>query len=364
MKAIRVERYNSILAALVLTGLVLYFAKDILMLLVFAMLLAMLLNPVAEKLEKKGMKRVWSTILCLLLVLLAFAAIITLVSAEIGQISEKSAQIRQKGEQLLKEVQTYVQQRFDIPPEEQDRMMKEQSKNLSETAKTVGQGLVVGTAGILVSFVMVLVFMFLFLLQKEKYKTFLLKLCSSQDKAELEKLVSRISTVSQKYLLGMIYSILIMTTLYSIGFLIVGLENAILLAFIASVLIIIPYIGAWVGGLIPVTVALVTGDSSTALAVAGVMIVVQTLDNNFIEPYVVGGEVRLSAAATVLALLAGSAIWGIPGVVLFIPLTGILKIVFDHVEPLKPYGYLIGDTKEAPSKSMMKWIKGIFGKGK
>jgi predicted PurR-regulated permease PerM len=361
MKAVRLERFNSVLFALVLTGFILFYAKDILMLLVFSALLAMLLNPVAEKLESKGVTRVWSTTICILIVILALSAIGALITAEISQISEQAPEMKKKAERFLQQTQSFVHNRFGISPEKQDQIIQKQAKAYSEQASKMGQALLMGAAGMIASFIMVLVFMFLFLLQKEKYKSFIIRLNSSSDQEELEKVISKISTVSQKYLLGIIYSILIVATLYSIGFLIVGLKNAVLLAFIASIMLIIPYIGAWIGGLIPFTVALVTGDSmNTAIAVACVMVFVQTVDNNLIEPYVVGGEVRLSAAATVLTLLIGSALWGIPGVILFVPLTGILKIIFDNVTPLKPYGYLIGDIKPAPSKALWGWIKKKF----
>jgi predicted PurR-regulated permease PerM len=294
---------------------------------------------------------------------LALSSVVTLASAEINHLSEQWPLIKKKSEQFLEKAQDLLQTNFSLTYEEQNQIIQGQTKNFQEMLKNVGKSFVLGTVEFVSSFVMVLVFTFLFLLQKEKYKNFILRIFASADKKELETVIGKISTVSAKYLLGMIYSILIITTLYSTGFLIIGLKNAILLAFIASIFILVPYIGAWIGGLIPFTVALVTGDTlNTALGVAAVMVVVQTIDNNIIEPYVVGGEVRLSAAATVLSLIVGGTVWGIAGVVLFVPLIGILKIMFDHIEPLKPYGYLIGDPQKAPSKVLYNLYNKITAK--
>jgi predicted PurR-regulated permease PerM len=362
MKGIALSKWNSTLLSLILLFVVLYFAKDIIILILFAMLLAMLVKPVAAKLEKKGWKRFWSTLVCLLILLCAFGAIITMITVETKKLTEQAPVIKPKAEKFKKDVQAFIQDKFGFTVEQQNAAIEEQSKSMSQSAKEMGKKVVVGLAGTIASFLLVLVFTCLFLFQREKYKSFILRLYNGKNFQELEDVITKISGVAQKYLTGMSYSIMILTTLYSIGFLIIGLQNPILLAFTASVLVIIPYVGAWIGGLIPFSVALVTGDMNMALSVAGILIAVQLIDNNFIEPYVVGGEVRLSFAATLLALLTGGALWGIAGVILFVPLTGISKIIFDHIEPLKPYGFLIGDTKKAPSSNFGNLFRGIIRK--
>jgi predicted PurR-regulated permease PerM len=86
--------------------------------------------------------------------------------------------------------------------------------------------------------------------------------------------------------------------------------------------------------------------------VAAVMIIIQAIDNYFIEPYIIGGEVNLSALATILALIAGGLIWGIAGMILFIPMLGIAKIIFDNVDKLKPIGFLIGDSGKSSTRKI------------
>ena len=100
--------------------------------------------------------------------------------------------------------------------------------------------------------------------------------------------------------------------------------------------------GATVGGLIPVLVALITtSDWRIALGAGAVCMVVQLIDNNIVMPKVVGSSVSVNALFTTMALIAGYLLWGIAGMVLAIPLMGIFKVVCDHVEELKPYGYLM-----------------------
>ena len=131
----------------------------------------------------------------------------------------------------------------------------------------------------------------------------------------------------------------------------IGLENALILGGIAALLTIVPYIGTTMGGMFPFLVALTTHESpNDALMVVVAIVAIQTIDNYFIEPNVVGGEVNLNAFASIFSIIAGGVIWGIAGMILFIPIIGILKIIFDHVESLKPLGYIIGDTNADPDR--------------
>jgi predicted PurR-regulated permease PerM len=263
-------------------------------------------------------------------------------------------------EKIRTQLQGFVEEKLNIPVKEQDQKLREKAKNMEAKVGDFAKKFVAGVFGAIAGFALTMVFTCLFLFQREKYKTFVLKLYKGDNVIALEKVLTSISKVSQKYLTGMSYSIMILTTLYTVGFLIIGLQNAFLLAFIAAVMVIIPYVGAWIGGLVPFSMALITGDSGMAFSVAAVLVGVQLVDNNFIEPYVVGGEVRLSFAATMVALLTGGALWGIAGVVLFVPLMGILRIIFDHIEPMQPYGFLIGDQKPPPSKGMSSLFRNVM----
>jgi predicted PurR-regulated permease PerM len=124
-------------------------------------------------------------------------------------------------------------------------------------------------------------------------------------------------------------------------------------------------VGTVLGGLFPVMMALVTEDSmQPALFAILVMFTIQTIDNYFIEPNIVGGEVNLSALTSILSIIAGGMIWGVAGMILFLPMAGILKIICDHVESLKPIGYLIGDPDGKKASKLSQWIKDKFSKKK
>jgi len=75
-------------------------------------------------------------------------------------------------------------------------------------------------------------------------------------------------------------------------------------------------------------------------------IVVQVIDNNFLVPRIVGNKVKINALASIVGVITGGVVAGIAGMFLAIPLLAIVKVVFDRIETLKPWGYLLGDKKE------------------
>ena len=162
-------------------------------------------------------------------------------------------------------------------------------------------------------------------------------------KRKLNFTIAKVCMVSQQYLKGILLDVLILSILNAIGFLALGLKYALLFAVLAAFLNIVPYIGVLVGSIFPVAIALLTKDSLWyAVGTAGVCIVVQFLDNNFITPKVVGSSVSINPLAATLALLLGAKVWGIVGMILSIPVTGMFKVMFDQMETLKPYGFLLG----------------------
>jgi predicted PurR-regulated permease PerM len=130
------------------------------------------------------------------------------------------------------------------------------------------------------------------------------------------------------------------TTLFALG-----IEYAILLGIIGALLNLIPYIGGLVAVALPMIVALATKTSAWyAIYVLVIYYIIQLIDNNYIVPYIVASKVKINALFSIIVVFVGNALWGIPGMFLSIPLLAIIKLIFDHVESLKPWGFVLGDT--------------------
>jgi predicted PurR-regulated permease PerM len=356
------QRVNQYLLFAVLLILILYYGKTFLIPLTFGALLAMLMAPVCNKLDSLGLKRGLSTTVCILILVAVIVGIGFVIGGQFSAFADDVTLIERKGRESLEQVQGYIQDKLGVSEKKQEAMVKQQSQGAGKVAAAAAGKILAGLTSTIGTIVITLVFTFLFIFGKEKYQSFFIRLYKDEDTAKVKKITDRISEVSQQYLTGRVKSILIIAVLYSIGLSIIGLKNAVLLAGIAALLTVIPYVGTVLGGLFPVLMALVTEDTyHMALYAALVMFVIQTTDNYFIEPNVVGGEVNLSALVSIVSILAGGMIWGVAGMILFLPMAGITKIVCDNIEPLKPIGYLLGDNqKKSGSGGVIQWIKKRF----
>lgn len=364
VSGVSLKKVNRFLLCGILIVVVLYFAKQVLVPVTFAAFFAMLFTGLSNRMEKRRVPRILSTTISLLILASIAFVIGLLVYMQGKKLTQDLPVIEKKSEQFFKQAEEYVSSKLDIPRAKQDSLINKQMKSASDSAGSMAKSVIGSVSGTLGSMLMVIIFTFLFLYQREKYETFFVSLCRNTPPDEAKALIHNISKVAQNYLTGRALSVLIFTVLFTTGFLIIGLENAFLLAFIAALLTIVPYIGSIVGGLFPFAVALVTqDDTSVAVGALVVIVIIQGIDNWFIEPYVIGGEVNISGFFTILILLVGGLIWGIAGVVLFLPLLGVAKIIFDAIPELQPYGYLIGDqAQEKQSTRLLKKLKGLFGK--
>lgn len=351
------RRTNQFLLFAVLTVVVMYYARVLLLPVVFAALFAMLTAPICRWLDSRGLNRAFSSLICVFVILLAILIIAGITVVQIFVFAQDISSIEQKVLDYIAQLQEYIEHQFGIHPEKQEDIAKEQARSSGQAVTGFLTRMVGGMASALAGIVLSLVLTFLLLFNKEKYETFFVRLYHEEDPEKVKDIVSRIGRVSQEYLTGKAISILVLAILYSVGLLIVGVKSAILLGLVAALLTVIPYVGTVLGGVFPVVMALLTEDGyQTAFWAAVVVIFIQTIDNYFIEPYVVGGQVNLNAITSILSIIAGGLVWGIAGMIVFLPLTGFVKIVCDNVENLKPIVLLLGDTPDQKPSKIKDWI--------
>jgi predicted PurR-regulated permease PerM len=108
----------------------------------------------------------------------------------------------------------------------------------------------------------------------------------------------------------------------------------------------VPYAGIFTALLISsfVTFA-VEGSAGRVLVVILTIFGVHLIDSNILLPFVVGSKIRINGMVTVLGIIVGEMIWGIPGMFFSVPFIAITKIIFDRIEPLRPWGLLLGHEK-------------------
>lgn len=330
-----------LLVFLLVAGL--YFGREFLIPVAIAAILAALFRPLCSWLEKHKVPRLLTPFICLLLIAAFAAGIFFLVGWQINTLTEEAAMIKQKGLEFFGRAQQYIYDLAGINKEEQMRMLKEQQSVLS--------GMVGAVAGSLVSVftngVLVMVYVFLFLYYRGHLKKFVIRLAKPEQREETAQVVSKAAEVAQQYLTGLAKMIACLWVLYGIGFSLLGVPNALFFAVLCGLLEIIPFVGNLTGTSITLLVSAVKGGSpGMLLGIVGVYAVVQFIQGWVLESLIVGPHVKINPLFTILALVLGELIWGIAGVVLAIPGLAVLKIICDHVEALKPYGFLFGEVKK------------------
>ncbi|MFN8316326.1 MAG: AI-2E family transporter [Chitinophagales bacterium] len=329
-----------LLVFLVTAGL--YVAKDFLIPFAIGGVLATLFLPFCKWMEKKKVPRIVASFICLFALLLAVAGFFALVGWQISSLVTDVSLVKQKVVETTAQLQQYLLAHFGISLNEQKDMLKNQQDSISAFLSSLAGSL----SFILTSSILVLVYLLLLLIYRGHIKVFILKLSAAEQKENVEQVLLRATNVSQQYLVGLAKMIVCLWVMYGIGFSVLGVKNAILFAVICGFLEIVPFIGNITGTAITVLVAAVNGGSFAMLG--GIVLtygIVQLIQGWVLEPLILGPQVKINPFFTIIALVLGELIWGIPGIVLAIPLTAMFKIVCDHVESLKPYGFLIGEIE-------------------
>jgi predicted PurR-regulated permease PerM len=298
-----------------------------------------------NRFSKLGLKRVLAIAVSMLLALLIFSGVFYFLSSQIAGFSENLPVLKEKLASLLKDLPQWVQNSFGIAIDKQVQLIKEAvNSSKGMVGKTLGTAL-----GILTVVFILPVYIFLLLFYKTLILNFLYEAFAEENSTQVGEILSQTKTAIQSYMVGLLLEAMIIATLNSTALLILGVKYAILLGVIGALLNMLPYIGGIIAIALPVLIATVTKDGfSTQLGIIIAYAIIQFIDNNFIIPRIVSSKVQINALSSIVIVLLGGALWGVAGMFLSIPFIAILKIIFDRVEGLRPWGKLLGD--EVPTK--------------
>lgn len=332
-------------APMVLLGLYLLFymlfiLKDILVPVCYAGLLSILLNPLVNRLNQFKIKREVSISIAILLAIIIFGGLVAFLASQMTSFSEFAPEFKQRGNQILTDAQVWIKSTFNISFNKQMKMV---SDALESSKAYIGQT-VSTIAGIIGIVVLLPIYVYLILYYKPLFINFFYEVFDTEHEAKVSEVLTETKSAIQSYIQGLLIEMLIVAGLNSAALLLLGVEYAVLLGVIGAILNIVPYIGGLIAIAMPVMMSLVTGDGgySTALYIIIAYTVIQFLDNNVIVPKVVSSKVEVNAFISIIVVLLGGALWGVSGMFLSIPFVAILKIIFDRIQDLKPWGMILG----------------------
>jgi len=329
---------------------ILYAGQEIIIPLVFAAMISILLNPVILFLCRKKIPRVIAILLSLTVTMLLIAAIFYFFISQISMFSESFPLFSQKFLVFFNDAESWISHTFNVSKWKVDAWVtKTRTQSMNNETEVIGK--TVGTiSDVLTTFVVMPVYIFMMIYYKPLLMEFISKLFPKEHHVVVVEVLTETKGLIQSYLIGLLIEGILVAILNSTALLLLGIPYAILLGVIGALLNVIPYIGGVIAVALPMLMALATRPPLSALYVLIAYVIVQFIDNNFFVPKIVASKVKINALVSIIVVLAGNAIWGVPGMFLSIPLTAIIKVIFDRIEPLKPFGFLLGDNQPDISK--------------
>lgn len=314
---------------------------------ILALILYYLLRPLLRILEKWKIPRIWG----ILILFLVFIAAITLVILLVYPF------LRDQFTNLVQEFPVYFMalvhsstdflnssrliEYFDKMDFNYDQVVNELTGNIIETVRNTASNLAEGIAtgvtgfvstltGIVLALVTVPFILFYLLKDGQKLPQFLLKVFPPRMRDGLKEVFHDADKQISSYIQGQILVSICIGIMMTIGFLIIGMDYALLLGFLAMITSVVPYLGP----VIAITPALIIALVSSPIMVVKLIIVwtiVQLVEGKFISPQIMGKSLAVHPITIIFVLLTSGSLFGVAGVILGIPGYAILKVFVTHL---------------------------------
>ena len=329
----------------------LLYGGEVILPLLCSILLATLLLPVTNFLVRKKIPKSLSIIIPLVLAILSVAGILYLLSAQVLHFMDDLPGLKERMSDVSLSFQKWIRESTDMTIRKQNVYVQQAVDNLKEKTPQIAGATVGSITGILTYVALLPIYTFLILYYRSIIKKFLVGVFKNGSEEKVTDILNQSTTISQQFVTGLMIETAIVFTLNTIGFLILGIKYAVFLALLAALLNLIPYVGMLTANVLAMVITLASSDSTRDVLWVGVILaIVQLIDNNFLMPLIVGNKVRINALVTLLGVLIGGTLCGIPGMFLAIPALAVCKVICDKVTDLKPWGELLGDGTDEASK--------------
>jgi predicted PurR-regulated permease PerM len=324
--------------------IVLNITKSILLPIIFSVIIAIVLHPVVNFFTRFKINRVIAISVTLLITIVILSVLGTLLVSQVSRFSESWPILVDKFTEVLNDSIAWTSGYLDINPQRFHIWIVEIKTNIvNSSVNSLGQTIVTVSGWFVVLF-LIPVYIFVILFYQPLIIDFIHKLFNTSQHSQLNEMITQSKNVIQSYLVGLFVEFILILILYLTVFLVLGIEYAILLAVVGGLLNIIRYIGPFFAMLLFMAFTLATKSPVYVFYVFVFHWIIQIIDNFYIVPKIVASRVKLNALFSIIVLIAGYELWGLSGMFLAIPLLAIVKLVFDNFEPLKPWGFLLGDT--------------------
>lgn len=356
-----IYRLGVILLSIILFIYALVQARTLLYPLVLAVLFSYLLYPIGKWLERRGFHRILANFIIIIGTFIFVSSVIYIIYSQVGLLAEELPELRHQAEHNVNRITESISSTIGVSTTEFKDWINAQLNSLSENSDLLFNTIFPSTATTLMAIGLMPVYIFLLLYYRNKLVDFIMMIWPEERKASVRKVIYEISYVTKHYMGGVFTVVLILCFINSLGLLIVGVRFAILLGIISAICNFIPYFGTLIGALFPLAMAVFTGQSpGETVGVIILFLIVQFTENNILTPNITGGSVQVNPLVTIISIIAGGMVWGIPGMFVVIPLLGMLKIVLESTPSTRPIAFLLGTNGTEKHAITFRKIKGYF----
>ncbi|MGE5425380.1 MAG: AI-2E family transporter [Syntrophothermus sp.] len=322
----------------------LYLARAVIIPLVFSACIAIMINPMVNFFQYRlRLHQIIAIFLGMFITFLLMIGVMSFLYYQIMMFRESWPAFGGKVEQLITQFSGWASSTFHLSNDTIRSGIETGRQKLMENSLTTVTTTLTAVGSVVAFIFLLPVFVFLFLFYKQMFITFVVQAVGAQNKEHVSEVILGTKTIIQSYLNGLVIEAIIVAILNSIGLLILGIEYAILLGVLGAILNTIPYIGGVIAILVTMMIAFLTKTPIYMVYVVISYLIVQFIDNQIIFPRIVGSKVEINALVSIVAVLAGGLFWGIAGMFLSLPLVAVIKIIFDRIEGLKPWGMVLGN---------------------
>ena len=356
------DKLNRSLISILLIFVFLFLAQHILIPVAFATLFSLLLVTPCTYFERLGFSRGLSALFSTLLFILAGSVVMVFISTQVVAFKNDLPKLADLLFAGFNQFQAWIVRKFSISTTSVDEFLHNATTKALSNSTSIIEVTVGTVSGALIYLVLIPIYTMLLLYYRGLIVRFFVTVFHPKHTGVIMGVLGKVRYVIKVYILGLFIEMAIVAVMNCTGFLILGVKYAFLLGVIAALLNVIPYLGIFSACVISLLITSTTNTPGTVVGVGIVLLVVHLIDANIILPKVVGSKVKINVLATLLSVLVGNALWGIAGMFLFIPIIAVLKIIFDSVEVLKPWGLLLGEEASSVApKPARKW-KNIFSR--
>jgi predicted PurR-regulated permease PerM len=335
----------NILQYVVFGSVILYFGRDIFVPLSFAALISFVIYPSCKWFEKKKFSRMAAILVNIFILSLLLSGVVALLISQLLSFLDEWPNIQHKVVESLQTVSTFLRDSYGVSREQQDKLISQLFDGSTSGALTTFGRMISASAFSTVLMILIPVYSVLILYYRELWLKVLVRIFPDERKESIVEILSLTVNAYYNFIKGMGLVYVIVGILNSIGLLLLGVPHAILFGFIASLLTFIPYVGIMIGALLPMAMAWITYDSVWYPAgIVAIFAFVQYLEANIIFPLAVSNRLNVNTLVMLISIFVGGLLWGMAGMILFVPLAGILKLVADHSPKLKTVSLLFGTS--------------------